>query len=500
VRVDAIGLSLTRGVAGASLELRPLRAVTAAVPVVLPAFDGWLPSAELVVELEGLAERPATLALELGGAPVGAPVRLAGSLDAGPEPFRARLVVPLRAVRAQLGAEQSLGLVCALDMPGATARRLTLTALTLAPLDGPGPELSHVELSDVTDALLVDAPERRLFDLQNPEEGFWRGSGKAHLALTLGWAGHEGPGYALELELARLSHALVSRGDESDALYEQRDRRRAEGGKTHAELTFDTGHEALEPVPDEGRDVPLDLVGEHVLGFELRAAEGKRAARALVTWRAALPLRLRDPRPLLKTFQRLSALWASTSARAPPWRRSTRRGTARCCSSAGPRGIASSCARRREPGHPAHRGSRAPLFAELSRVATRFPDLAPASCAAATRRWTAQAEAPRRRGRRAEDAARAGAHARSRAAAARSPAAARLLARRGARAGAHPLLRLPARPRHQPPGARRLPALRAHAPGQGGGAHQEAARRRDPRRHPGLAAHGHRGRPSCRSR
>jgi hypothetical protein len=308
VRVDAIGLSLTRGVAGVSLELRPLRAVTAAAPVVLPAFDGWLPSAELVVELEGLAERPASLALELGGAPVGAPVRLAGSLDAGPEPFRARLVVPLRAVRAQLGAEQSLGLVCALDMPGATARRLTLTALTLAPLDGPGPELSHVELSDVTDALLVDAPERRLFDLQNPEEGFWRGSGKAHLALTLGWAGHEGPGYALELELARLSHALVSRGDESDALYEQRDRRRAEGGKTHAELTFDTGHEALEPVPDEGRDVPLDLVGEHVLGFELRAAEGKRAARALVTWRAALPLRLRDPRPLLKTFQRLSAV------------------------------------------------------------------------------------------------------------------------------------------------------------------------------------------------
>ncbi|HRI70479.1 MAG TPA: hypothetical protein PK156_39880, partial [Polyangium sp.] len=73
-----------------------------------------------------------------------------------------------------------------------------------------------------------------------------------------------------------------------------------DGGRTYAEFFLDASHPELLPIPDEGKDVPLDLVVEHDLRF------GEQLA--VCSWHAALPLRLRDPRPLLKTFQRLSAV------------------------------------------------------------------------------------------------------------------------------------------------------------------------------------------------
>lgn len=296
LRVDDVSVAIVRtGNHGARLEIRPQRVVTAAHDLVLPAFDGWLASAELVVTVHGACVEAFTAALDFGKHPLGAPVTAAvGEPTAGPfRPFSLTLAVPLRSLRSRLGAPFTLGLVLS---PG--GRTLPITKTTLVAIAAKGPEIAALDLLESTDSALFDGTERRLFDLQNPEEGLWLGTGRWRLRLCVEWASG-GDGFSLEPRPAQLGHAFTADAS-AGALVEDATRRTGTGGRTETELMFDTGHPALLPVPQEGRDVPLDVAMEHTLTFG--------GHTATLVWSAPLPIRVRDPLPLLKTFQRLSAV------------------------------------------------------------------------------------------------------------------------------------------------------------------------------------------------
>jgi hypothetical protein len=201
--------------------------------------------------------------------------------------------VPLRLLRPHFGTAFVLGLMLS---PG--SRLVPLVKTTLVPLAAKGPEIAALDLLESTDSALFDAQERRLFDLQNPEEGLWLGTGKWRLRLVAEWTRAE-DGFALDARPSQLSHAYAA-GDSAGALVEDSTRRSGTGTRTETELIFDSGHPALLPTPQEGKDVTLDLTVEHALSF------GGHTATLL--WSAPLPIRVRDPLPLLKTFQRLSAV------------------------------------------------------------------------------------------------------------------------------------------------------------------------------------------------
>jgi hypothetical protein len=295
LRVDEISVAIVRTANhGARLEIRPPRAVTAAHDLVLPAFEGWLASAELTVTVSGACVEAFTAALDFGKNPLGAPVTAALGEKAGSQrPFSLSLSVPLRLLRPLFGTPFVLGLVLS---PG--GRVLPLAKTTLVSVAARGPELSALDLLEATDSALVGAIERRLFDLQNPEEGLWLGTGKWRLRLVAEWAGG-GEGYSLDPRPSHVSHALAA-GAEAGALLEDATRRSGSGARTETELLFDSAHAALLPVPQEGKDVPLHVAVEHLLTFGGHSAT--------LAWHAPLPIRVRDPMPLLKTFQRLSAV------------------------------------------------------------------------------------------------------------------------------------------------------------------------------------------------
>jgi hypothetical protein len=305
IRVDELAVFLRRSLpSGIRMEIRPPRPVTAAEPHALPLFEGWVPTAELCVRASGVAEGPFTAALAAeGGVVLGSPAPALTQLadDGKRVAFSLELAVPLRALEAHAGAPIALGLLLApgAAVPGKGARLLPLVALTLVGRNGHGPHLAQVDLLESTDSVLFDAPERRLFDLQNPEEGLWIGTGKWRLRLFADWAKSEGESFVLDARPAQLSHRWV-RSDDAPAVVTEDATRRAGGRRTYAELTLDTSHPDIGPIPQEGKDLPLDLAVEHALGF------GERSA--VLSWYAALPLRLRDPAPLLKSFQRLSAV------------------------------------------------------------------------------------------------------------------------------------------------------------------------------------------------
>lgn len=296
LRIDEISVAIVRtGNHGARLEIRPQRIVTAAHDLVLPAFDGWLAAADFVVTIHGACQEPFTAALDFGKNPLGAPVTATvGEPTAGPfRPFSLTLSVPLRSLRAQLGAPFVLGLVLS---PG--NRTLPITKTTLVSIAAKGPEIASLDLLEATDSALFDGTERRLFDLQNPEEGLWLGTGKWRLLLRAEWA-QGGDGFSLDPRPSQLGHAFTGEAA-AGALVEDATRRTGTGNRTETELLFDSGHPALLPVPQEGRDVPLDIAVEHALTFGGNTAS--------LVWIAPLPIRVRDPLPLLKTFQRLSAV------------------------------------------------------------------------------------------------------------------------------------------------------------------------------------------------
>ncbi|MBK6514062.1 MAG: hypothetical protein IPM79_31280 [Polyangiaceae bacterium] len=309
LRIDEIDLRVVRGSAegargSGAIAIVAGHPVTAATQVVLPAFDGWLGVAEVVLRLEGHTAATFDLRMHLGGAR-GAVARVGEGSGDGPVPFHVELRAPLSELTALLGETTSLSIVAQPVGSTAAARTVALVDLTLQRVEGSGPHLASIELSDITDAELYGASERRSFDLQNPEEGFWRGSGKALLRLTLTWASPEGSGWRLERRLERLSHALAAHG----ALQEDAAQRRARAAVTETELVFDTGHADLGAIPEEGKDVLLAPEGAQALEFKLPGdAPDLRGGRARLLWSAPLAVRVRDPRPHLKTFQRLSAV------------------------------------------------------------------------------------------------------------------------------------------------------------------------------------------------
>src|SRR5258706_585441 len=82
------------------------------------------------------------------------------------------------------------------------------------------------------DPVLPDAPERRLFDLQNPEEGLWAGTGKWRLRLFADWAKNEGEGYKLDARPSQLAHRF-QRADDGPAVVTEDATRRAGGRRTY---------------------------------------------------------------------------------------------------------------------------------------------------------------------------------------------------------------------------------------------------------------------------
>jgi hypothetical protein len=297
LRIDDVTVAIVRtGNHGARLTIQPPRPVTAAGDLVLPAFEGWLASADFVVTLHGACFEPFTAALDFGKNPLGAPVTatVGEPQSSHQRPFSLTLTVPLRLLRPHFGTPFVLGLVLS---PG--NRLLPITRTTLVAIAAKGPEIASLDLLESTDSALFDAQERRLFDLQNPEEGLWLGTGKWRLRLVAEWVKEGGEVFSLDPRPSQITHAFTA-PEAAGALVEDTTRRVGSAGRTETELLFDSGHPALLPVPQEGRDVPLDLSVEHAVTFGGNTAS--------LVWHAPLPVRVRDPLPLLKTFQRLSAV------------------------------------------------------------------------------------------------------------------------------------------------------------------------------------------------
>jgi hypothetical protein len=306
LRVDGLSVRIVRSGPRGTLALTESRPVTAAHPVSLPVFDGWQAGSELVVTLGGVANEAFEAALELGGVARGSAVKVAVEATTTPGSFRAELRAPVASLRNLLGERLSLGvLVSSPSAPAAPPLRLPLLDLTLVPLAEPGPSIDAMELTDATDAELVGASERRSFDLANAEEGFWRRTGKALLRLSIGWSGEVGPASTLDLRPRRIFHAFLKPTQGADAaLVVDASRMKVHGSVSQAELVFDTGHADLGEIPEEGKTIPLGLEGTHALAFR----EGGREHGIELAWALPLGVRVRDPLPQRKTFQRLGAV------------------------------------------------------------------------------------------------------------------------------------------------------------------------------------------------
>ncbi|MCL2823171.1 MAG: hypothetical protein FWD57_04205, partial [Polyangiaceae bacterium] len=296
VRIDELAITIRRSSPdGIRYELKSTRHMTAAEVPVLPVFDGWMQGGELVVRASGLCDGPFEACLDIDGN------RLAQNVEANSGQsasaflhFSVELVVPLRSLAPFFGSSMRLGIALS---PG--DRVLRLVRITLFPMRSAGPKLQAIDLAEATDALLFDAPERHLFDLQNPEEGIWVGTGAWRLRFLAQWDRFDDPAYKLDTRPCRLIHRWQRSNDASDVLWEDATRR-AGGDVTCTELVFDSSHPDIGEIPPEGRDIPLDIIVEHELTFP--------GNKCLMTWHAPMPIRLRDPVRLLKHFKRLSAV------------------------------------------------------------------------------------------------------------------------------------------------------------------------------------------------
>lgn len=301
VRIDVITTVMRRPLpSGVRVEVRPPKPVSSAWEQAMPLFAGWLESGSFVVSAIGLADAPFFVALEIEGVRVGSIVAASvAKLPDDPGSFSFEIEAPFSQLAPFAGKTVKLSAVISAANTLVEPRRITLARMSLVAVPGDGPAVAAVDVLESTDAVLVDAPERRLFDLQNPEEGFWIGTGKWRLRLFADWHKLDGAPYTLDTKPTQITHHWLRTDDAPQVLTEDVTRR-AGGRQTYAEFFLDTSHPDLLPIPDEGKDIPLDLAAEHALQF------GDHAA--VCSWHAALPLRLRDPRPLLKTFQRLSAV------------------------------------------------------------------------------------------------------------------------------------------------------------------------------------------------
>lgn len=296
IRIDELAILVRRtSPDGLRYELKPARHMTAAEDPVVPIFDGWMQGGELVVRASGLCDGPFAVCLDVDGNHASPMVDAnTGQSSSAFLHFSFEVVVPLRSLAPFIGASVRLGVALS---PGDRVLRLVRT--TLFPLRATGPRLLSLDLAEATEALLFDAPERHLFDLQNPEEGLWVGSGSWRLRMFAEWDRDDAEAYKLDTRPARLLHRWQRTNDPSDVLWEDATRR-AGGQRTYTEFMFDSSHEDIGEIPPEGRDIPLDVIVDHELTFA--------GHKCIMTWHAPMPLRLRDPLPLLGRFKRLSAV------------------------------------------------------------------------------------------------------------------------------------------------------------------------------------------------
>jgi hypothetical protein len=261
----------------------------------LPLPPAW-PNARLVVFVTGVCEQPFEAALAVDRVTRSAVVAAAAEPDGE---FSVELTVPLAELASLSADPHRVDLLV-------DGRPLQLARLQLVPSALPlDPE--SFELREATDSLLVNAPERQLFDLQNPEEGFWIGTGRWRLRLLVDWRrGPDGDPFALDPKpsdlVLRIKHPTFA-GD----VVREDPARRAGGRRTYTELYVDTSHPSLQDgVPPEGVDLPLQIVALHPLS--VAPVAGLDAPPLFLRWSRDVALRLRDPRTSLGAFRRLSGV------------------------------------------------------------------------------------------------------------------------------------------------------------------------------------------------
>ncbi len=292
VRVDAFTYELH----GADLVVHPDGLLDALHTVRLPLPLGWPAPARLVVRASGLCEQPFEAALAIDRATRSSTVAATVRDDLS---FEIELSVPFAELRALTGDPRRVDLVIAGRSLQLARLQFVPTSLTLEP--------ENFELREATDSILVNAPERQLFDLQNPEEGFWIGTGRWRLRLLVDWQrAPDGEPFTLDARPIdvglRVEHATFA----NDTVREDPSRR-AGGRRTYTELYVDTSHPSLkDAVPPEGVNLPLRIAVSHPLSAA--PVEGLDVPALRFTWTRAVALRLRDPRPSLATFRRLSGV------------------------------------------------------------------------------------------------------------------------------------------------------------------------------------------------
>ena len=285
VRVDAFELELSHVDAdGTQMRVRTAAPLSALSHVVLPRYAPWVADGTLTLRATGLCSAPFDVALTVDGRPVGAP---ANALVGDDLAFAVELTAPLRDVRAGV---VKLGLLVRTGFRPLSLCRVDLVDLAAAPY------VESFELREATDSILVNAPERKLFDLQNPEEGFWVGTGRWRLRLLVEWARADET-FALDAKPLAVTHNLAQHGDARDVFTEDPSRRSG-GRRTYTEFYLDTSHGDLaETVPPEGMNLPLALSATHALTSPAREGVDAGDVPALaLTWERRADLRLRAPR------------------------------------------------------------------------------------------------------------------------------------------------------------------------------------------------------------
>ncbi len=300
VRIDAFDLELAvTEVDGTRFRLHSAAPLLAYSRPSLPLFDRWLASGTLTLRAQGVASSVFDARLAVEGAAVGAPAAV--SMTATGD-FTLTATVSLKELASRAGAAVRVGLAVT---PG--ERALLLLRADLVKARHAPPFITSLDLREATDSLLVNAPERKLFDLQNPEEGFWAGTGRWRLRLLVDWERTEAEGdgaWSLDARPLRVEHNWSRAHDPSDVVWEDPARRSGSRNRSYTELFLDTSHPALAgQIAPEGMDIPIQLSVSHAYG-----RSGSNDPGLVLTWERDLAVRMRDPMPLLPTFRRLSGV------------------------------------------------------------------------------------------------------------------------------------------------------------------------------------------------
>lgn len=306
VRVDVIALSVESvDLDSTRYEIVPEGRVTAASEATLVVFAAHAGRCRWIMRLHGQCTQAFEAQLVIEGRRVGAIA--APKVDTQTGDFSLELSAPIE----ELPAPNAKGLH-GISLAISNGRVLPLTKVKLLTVTGPAPTLRLFEVLDVTDTLLYDAPPRKTVDLQNPEEGFWLGSGRFQLQVQAEWSrtkGGEGSNtWKLDSTPLSAAHDQREYGDSRDVIFEESQKRkvRAVGENARSELTefsllFDSGHVALKnKVSAAGYDLGVRWTSEHLLECG--------STRCRLLWRRDFSLRVRDPAALLGSFKRLSAV------------------------------------------------------------------------------------------------------------------------------------------------------------------------------------------------